>query len=78
LNPRIKVLLRYCTVAESSSEMCSNLASRRPNAITHNALMAWTCDGRSGYGVVMKNHSLTWLTSRRGRFHDGPTAAVYA
>lgn len=48
-----------------------------PNAITHNAMMNWTYQGRAGYGVVMKNHSLQHLTQKRGRFLDGQTAAIY-
>jgi hypothetical protein len=48
-----------------------------PNAMTHNALMRWSYDGRVGYGVVMKNYSLRYLNERRGRFFDEPTAAVY-
>ena len=49
-----------------------------PNAITHNALMNWSYQGRVGYGVVMKNHSLQDLNKKRGRFSDGQTAAIYA
>lgn len=48
-----------------------------PNAITHNALMNWTYQGRSGYGVVMKNHSLRYLNEKRGRFAEGQTSAIY-
>ena len=39
--------------------------------------MRWSCQGRRGYGVVMKNYSLRYLNARRGRFHDEPSAAVY-
>ncbi|WP_433503047.1 DUF7064 domain-containing protein [Pseudonocardia halophobica] len=48
-----------------------------PSAMTHNALMRFTVDGRPGYGRVLKNYSLPYLNARRGRFHDEPTAAVY-
>jgi hypothetical protein len=48
-----------------------------PNAMTHNALMKWTYQGRTGYGVVMKNYSLQYLNQKRGRFSDGQTSAIY-
>lgn len=47
------------------------------NAVMHNALMSWTLEGREGYGVVLKTHSLSELIKRRGRFADGKTAAIY-
>ena len=48
-----------------------------PSAMTHSALMRWSCDGRPGYGRVLKNYSLPYLNATRGRFYDDPTAAVY-
>ena len=47
-----------------------------PSAITHNALMRWTCSDREGYGVVMKNYSLPYLNRKRGRFFDDPSPVV--
>lgn len=49
-----------------------------PSAMTHNALMRWRLgEGRPGYGVVLKNYSLPYLNSKRGRFYDEGTTAIY-
>ena len=38
--------------------------------------MSWSLGDRTGYGVVMPNHSIRALIRQRGRFHDDPLPLI--
>jgi hypothetical protein len=47
-----------------------------PSVVSYNALMSWSLGDRTGYGVVMPNHSIPALIHERGRFHDDPLSTI--
>ena len=47
-----------------------------PSAISYNALMNWSYDDRTGYGVVFPNFNMTYLNQRYGRQPTDPSPAV--